>query len=817
MVQVPKAVGLHRVDEAGEEVVALALVFDERVLLAHRPQADAGAEVVHLGEVLPPLVVDDRHDDVALELAEDVRADLLLTLLVHHRRLLLEGDGHVAIGGIVGVFDGVPTEPGVVDHRHPGDEVVPIPLGWIDAVGHVEHQLFDDLVPPSGEELAGVVAQEHPVAPLVDDLPLGVHHLVVLEDVLADLEVLRLDLVLRPLDRLRDHVVLDGHVAWDLQPSHDRLHPVAGEAPHQVVLEREVEPGLAGVALPSGAAAQLVVDAARLVTLGAEHVEAAQFEDLVPFDARLVRVAIDRGGVLAVVLGSLQEDFALAHLLFGELLGVAAQHDVDAATGHVGGDGDGAELAGLGDDLGLPLVVLGVEHLVGDAPALELDGEPLRLLDRDRADEHRLAVLVTLDDVVDEGIELGVLVDVDEVGLVCPDHRHVRGDDDDVEVVDLVELGRLGVRGAGHARQLLVHAEVVLEGDRRQRLVLLLDLDALFGLDGLMEALGVAPALEDAAGELVDDLHLAVAQQVLDVALVELLGLQRDVEVVDEVDVGEVVHVLDAEDLLDPLHALLGGDDLPLLLVDLVVGVAAQPLRDAGEVAVPLPRLADPAADDERGAGLVDEDRVDLVDDRVGVAALDHVLEPHRHVVAQVVEAELVVGPVGDVSGVRGTPLRRCHLGLDEPDLEPEKAVDAAHPLRITAGEVIVDRHDVDAAPGDAVEVRRHRRNQRLPLAGLHLGDVAPVQRPGADDLDVVVALAEGALRRFAHHGERLRLEVVEGGSVGKTLAELGGLGAKLVVAEPFDLRFEGVDLYDELLELLQLLALADLEDLAED
>ncbi len=91
----------------------------------------------------------------------------------------------------------------------------------------------------------------------------------------------------------------------------------------------------------------------------------------------------------------------------GEALGVAAEEDVDAATGHVGGDGDAAEAPGLGDDLGLAGVLLGVEDLVGDAPLVEQPGQLLGLLDRDGADEHRLAGLVALGDVVDHGVELG--------------------------------------------------------------------------------------------------------------------------------------------------------------------------------------------------------------------------------------------------------------------------------------------------------------------------------------------------------------------------------------------------------------------------
>ncbi len=65
-------------------------------------------------------------------------------------------------------------------------------------------------------------------------------------------------------------------------------------------------------------------------------------------------------------------------------------------------------------------------------------------------------------------------------------------DGKDVELVDLEEFFRFGFRRSRHARQLLVHAEVVLEGDRGERLVLLLDPQSFLGFDGLMES--IAPA-----------------------------------------------------------------------------------------------------------------------------------------------------------------------------------------------------------------------------------------------------------------------------------------------------------------------------------
>jgi hypothetical protein len=160
---------------------------------------------------------------------------------------------------------------------------------------------------------------------------------------------------------------------------------------------------------------------------------------------------------------------------------------------------------------------------------------------------------VALPDVLDDGRVLRFLRLVDEVVLVGPRHRHVRRDLDHGEVVDLLELLLLGLRRAGHPGQLLVEAEVVLKGDRREGDELLLDRHALLGLDRLVEALGPAATLHDPAGELVDDLDLAVDHHVLVVAVVERLGLQGLDEVVDELCVARVVEVLDPERLLDLL------------------------------------------------------------------------------------------------------------------------------------------------------------------------------------------------------------------------------------------------------------------------
>ena len=184
----------------------------------------------------------------------------------------------------------------------------------------------------------------------------------------------------------------------------------------------------------------------------------------------------------------------------------------------------------------------------------------------------------------------------------------------------------------------------------------------------------------------------------------------------------------------------------------------------------------------------------DLVDDRVIVTALDHRGALVFHVVAQIVEAEFVVGGVGDVAGIGGAALLVGQAVHDDADGQAEELVDAAHPFGVALGEIVVDGDDVDALAGERVEIDGQRRDQRLALAGAHLGDAAVVQHHAADQLDVEGPHAEHAARRLANRGEGRDQQIVERGAVGDVRAELVGAGGKLGIGQRPHLVFHGVD-----------------------
>ena len=447
--------------------------------------------------------------------------------------------------------------------------------------------------------------------------------------------------------------------------------------------------------------------------------------------------------------------------------------------------------------------MLRVEHLVVHAGPGEHAAQAVRRLDARRPHEHRPADVAEAPDLLDDRLPLVLLGHPHPVVVVVADDGHVRGDHHHVELVDLVELRRLRVRGPRHAGDPVVQLEVVLDGDRGHGLRLFLDGDAFLRLDRLVQTVGPLPADHFSARVLVDDDHaefpgLVRGHHVVAVALVDGLGPDRLLEKVRQVDVLALVERAEPRLALGLLDALVGDRRLLLVELDLVVLREPIPLRldlrqlrpealqlllelrnsillahgayvafgrgdvhlarlhlligpaplllrvdePAGELAgevVPRRVLVGGTGDDERRAGLVDEDRIHFVHDREVALRLNLLLRAELHVVAQVVEAELRGRPVHHVAVVRQLlDRRRLHVHrVDRPHREAEGPEEGERPVAIALDEVVVHGDDVNLLALEDGEIGGQRGDDRLALAGLHLRDPALVEHDRPDDLHV--------------------------------------------------------------------------------
>ena len=811
--QLARHLHLHHVKQLREQLEGLALVFLLRVLLRITAQMDALAQVIQRGKVLAPMAVhrlQQHHAHEGRELLGTHRLELAVEQCVGRGHHLV--DDVVVNDGLAGFHVGGQRQfdlPVLLQHLLQAGNV---PLLFKALRRHMAaHHLGHRAAPQVCDLRVQRACFEDLVALLVDDLALVVADVVVFEQLLADVEVARLDLALRTFDAAADDAGLDGLTFGHLQLVHDRAHAVTGEDAHQRIVQRQVEAARPRVTLSAGAAAQLVVDAPALVPLGGDDAQSAVGRDLVVQALPFVLQFLDASRLL-IGRHSL---IGLDHLHL--LLDVAAEHDVGAAAGHVGGDGDHAGPTGLGHDLGLFLVLLGVEHLVRQLGLGQQLGDQLGVLDRGGAHQHRLAARVAVADVLDDGVVLLLRRLVDQVVVVLADRRLVRRNDHRLQPVDLLELEGFGVGRAGHAAKLAVHAEIVLEGHRRQRLVLVLDLHAFLGLDRLVQPVGPAPPGHQPAGELVDDDHFAVLHHVVLVAVVQLVGTQRGIHMVHQRDIGRVVQAgaFDQQPRLGQqafgfLVAVFGQEHLVALFVHREVArvdhafasarvgftdLLLQLGHDGVDAHVQVGVVLGLAADDQRRARLVDQDRIDLVDDCVVEAARHAVCDLVDHVVAQVVEAELVVGAVGDVSQIGSLLLVALHAGYVDAHAQPQEAIQAPHPFGVASRQVVVDGDHMHTLAGERVQVHRQGGRQGLAFTRAHLGDLAFMQRDAADQLHVEVAHLEHALAALAHHGKGLGQQLFERLALRQALAEFIGLGAQRVVVQSLELRLQLIDL----------------------
>ena len=444
-------------------------------------------------------------------------------------------------------------------------------------------------------------------------------------------------------------------------------------------------------------------------------------------------------------------DSLLHTFLLGHEFGVSAEQNVGPAASHVGGDRDHAFASRLRHNLRFALVILRVQDDVLDSLLLQQLRKALGLFNRGCADQDRLIAVVQPLDLVRGREIFFFLRAIDNVRILFAQQSAIGRNDDDFKPVNLVEFRSFGFRCSRHTGQLFVHAEIILERDRGEGLILALNLHILLGLDRLMQPVGPAPPRHQASGKFIHNDHFAVFDHILDVLLVKRVRFDGGLHMMLQRPVFRICNVADAQQLFDFFPAVVADRYVAVLFIHHVIpghdlrlarrGIDFFTLFKLGDnpiyLVILVGGLFTRARNDKRGPGVVDQDGIDLVDNREVVHALHAVPQIELHVVAQIVETEFVVRAIGHVGRVSGAALLVIKVVHNHAHRQAEKAVQFSHPLRVALSQVIIDGHDMDAASAQGVQIHRKSGDQCFALAGLHLRDRTFVQHHAADQLHV--------------------------------------------------------------------------------
>ncbi len=313
-----------------------------------------------------------------------------------------------------------------------------------------------------------------------------------------------------------------------------------------------------------------------------------------------------------------------------------------------------------------------------------------------------------------------------------------------------------------------------------------------------MQAIRPAAAGHQASGEFIDDDDFIVVHHILLILEVQRMSPQCRVQVVYQRDIGGVIQ---GRAFRQQAHAgqylfgfFVAGFRQQHLMRFFILGVITghfnlafavrcffanlhgQQRRYRIDLVIELGVILRLTGNDQWRACLVDQDRVDFIDDRKIQSALDSIPCFIDHVVAQVVKAEFVVGAIRDIGGVSRLLFVMLHLRQIDAGGQSQPAVQLAHPVSIALRQVIIDGDDMHALPRQGIQVDSERRHERLAFTGAHFSDLAVVQHHTANQLDVEVAHFQHTPAGFATHSEYFRQNIVQRRAVSDARLEFRGL-----------------------------------------
>ena len=347
------------IQHAAEHFERLAFVFLLRVFLRIAAQVNALAQQIEVRKMFAPLRVHHLQQNIALELAKHRIARNFTFRVVRIKRFFFATVANVFVVEIRLGFDPfahMGMNVHVVQRRF---ECWNVPLLFNALDGHVK---IDGVFYPTFNHvthgIADVRVLQKVVTLLIDGFTLIVGNVVVLEELLTNVKVAGLDFELRLFDLTRHDARFNRLAIRNAQTGHDVLHPITAEDTNQRVLSRQVEATRSSIALPSSAAAQLVIDTARLMPLSTHDAQAASSNHFV---VKFLPVGLYFRHTLLALLWRERLIFTNRAKLGFER---ATEHDVRTAARHVGSDGDDLRQASLRHDVRFALVLLRVQNLM---------------------------------------------------------------------------------------------------------------------------------------------------------------------------------------------------------------------------------------------------------------------------------------------------------------------------------------------------------------------------------------------------------------------------------------------------------------------
>ncbi|MPN32444.1 hypothetical protein SDC9_179922 [bioreactor metagenome] len=165
-----------------------------------------------------------------------------------------------------------------------------------------------------------------------------------------------------------------------------------------------------------------------------------------------------------------------------------------------------------------------------------------------------------------------------------------------------------------------------------------------------MKPVRVTAAFHDPASELVNDFYFSVFHHIIDVHKHDIVCTQGLIQMVHQTRVIHIVQVRQMECFFSFLDTFIRQRDRFGCQIDCVILILFQSFDEKIGSVIECCRFFGLSGNDQWCAGFIDQDRIDFIHDRKVQRALHHLIFIDDHIVPQIIEAQFIIGAVGDVA-----------------------------------------------------------------------------------------------------------------------------------------------------------------------
>ncbi len=292
--------------------------------------------------------------------------------------------------------------------------------------------------------------------------------------------------------------------------------------------------------------------------------------------------------------------------------------------------------------------------------------------------------------------------------------------------------------------------------------------------------------LQESAGKLINNHHLTITDNILLIFLIQRFGFYGCFKMVNILNSFVCIKIIYPQRFFRFFNTGISHHGCITLFIQFKVFTLFKLRCDICKSSVQLLRFFCRSRNDKRCPRLVNENRVNLVNDGKGVPALADIFRVISKMVSKIIKTKLVIRTVSNVSIVclRAVALfyERLNnfvvsflitlfiiffevgilfggipvgvLAVYNTNRKPKEIINLPHPDSVTPSQVIVYSYDMHRVTIKCIQVDRRSGSQRLTLTGLHLGDGSFVHHNPAHQLNVVVPLTQRTLSHLTDNRE---------------------------------------------------------------